>query len=84
MENQTLEEIYSDFIFRVYNKRPSELNPNQERDLRMTFFAGVTACNGKYMEASEMEEPQAIKHIGKTQKEILNFIQESFPNHLKN
>lgn len=84
MNNQTLEEIYSDFIFKVYNKRPSELNPNQERDLRFTFFAGVTACNGKYMEAASMEESKAIEFIDGVQNELNTFISNSFPKHLRN
>lgn len=84
MKNKTLNEIYEDFILKVYNKKPSELNPNQERDLRMTFYAGITTCNGKYLEASGMNEPEAIKYIDQVQKEINSFISNSFPNHLMN
>lgn len=84
MNQKTLQEIFSDFIFAVYKKRPNELPAEQARDLQFTFFAGAVAVDEAYIEVTEHEDEVAFEKLEAIQNEIKQFVQDSFPDHLKN
>lgn len=84
MNNKTLEEQFSDYIFMVYGKRPNELPANQAKDLKFAFFAGCSVINDVYVNATELDEDRAMDVIDNIQNQIKQFVQDSFPNHFKN
>ena len=84
MNKKTLQEIFSDFIFAVYKKRPNELPAEQAQDLQFIFFAGALTVQEAYVEATKLEDQEAFKKVEAIDNEIVQFVQDSFPNHLKN
>jgi hypothetical protein len=84
MNQRSLEEIFSDFIFSVYGKRPEQMPPNQARDLKFTFYAGCVAVNDTYLDAADHTDQSAFQKLDKLQNEINTFVKNSFPDSLKN
>lgn len=76
MNNTTLEEDFSDFIFSLYGLRPSELPEKQKQDLLFAFMAGVVSTNKKFMITTEMEDSEGLKLLDKLQDEIESFSQQ--------
>lgn len=85
MNNQTLEEIFSNYIFQVYKKKPEELPQRQAQDLKFTFYAGCLAMKDKLLVAvQDDDEDICLQKIESAMQELNTFINQSFPKHNQN
>jgi uncharacterized protein YggL (DUF469 family) len=82
MNNTTLEEDFSNFIFSLYGKRPNELPEKQKNDLLYAFMAGVVSTNEKFMKTTEMNESESLLLLDELQNEISSF-SEKLKNQIK-
>lgn len=73
MNNQTLEENFSDFIFKLYSKRPHEMPESQLRDIKMAFMAGVVLTNEIYLRTTELPDGEGFVLLDKLQNEIQQY-----------